>query len=264
MKLIRFLVFSNLWISAGSSCLTFLTFYFLDTEPNIKLILFVFFATLFSYNFQRLSRLQKLKENSPELWITTHSTEGKIILTLALLGALFFNPVFEKPFLLIPLALLGAVSFSYSYKKLRDIPMLKIFLIAASWGILCGLTPFFYSPFWGSVSWIQSFSWIFFYILAITIPFDIRDIHIDEADKNTLPQLLGVKKSKNLALIFLAVSFLCIFTFSSSSLSVFFLFSFILAGILILKSNPTNKPLYFALLVDGHIILQFLGVYFFG
>ncbi len=264
MKLIRFLVFSNTWISIGASAVTLMTFQFLNLEPNATLVLFVFFSTLFSYNFQRLSRISKLKNDSPNLWVVSHEKQAKVILIISLVGALLFNPFFTHPNTLFPVLILGFVSFGYSYRGLRDYPMVKIFLIASSWGILCGITPFFYTPFWNSVSWVQSFCWIFFYILAITIPFDIRDLHIDELEKNTLPQLFGIRKSKGLAFIFLLVSILCLFTFSSNSQFLFFVMSYIVAGILILKSSPDNKDLYFGLLIDGHIIFQFLMVYFLG
>ena len=263
MRLIRFLVFSNLWISLGASCIALMTFLFTEREIDINLILFVYFSTLFSYTFQRLARLSKLKIETPELWIVSHEKKARIILILSLVGLLIFNPIYSNFYTIFPIALLGIVSLAYSYKGLRDFPMIKIFLIAASWGILCGIIPTFYPPLWNSTGCIPSFFWIFFYILAITIPFDIRDIHIDEKEKNTLPQLLGLRGSKVLALVFLSVSFLCIFTISSSTQSLFFLFSFLVASVLILKSSPTNKPLYFGLLVDGHIIFQFIGVYFF-
>lgn len=264
MKLIRFLVFSNCWVAAGASFLTLLTFKFLDTQPDYKLVWFVFFSTLFSYNFQRIARLSSFTKLAPTHWINSHHKEAKVILVISLLGALISTPIFDKPYLLLLLVFLGIISIGYSYKKLRDIPMLKIFLIAASWGILCGLTPFFYSPQWGSVSWAQSFFWIFFYILAITIPFDIRDLPIDEENKNTLPQLLGIKGSKLLALLFLCSSFLCLITFNSAHQSILFFVSFLFAGGLILQSFPSKRPLYFGLFVDGHIILQFLIVYFLG
>ena len=264
MKLIRFLVYSNLWISLGASCLALLTFQFTEIEPDRNFILFVFFATLFSYNFQRLTRLSKLKKENPKLWILSHEKEAKFILILSFLGSLIFNPLYSHPYILLPIAFLGGISFAYSYKGLRDFPMIKIFLIAASWGIFCGILPFFYSPFWSSVSWAQSFFWIFFYILAITIPFDIRDLQVDEKEKETLPQLLGIKGSKILALVFLAVSFLCIYTFSSSARTFLFFISYLIAAFLIIQSSPKRKPLYFALLLDGHIIIQFIGVYFLG
>ncbi len=263
MKLIRFLVFSNTWISIGASALVLMTFQFLNREPNLSLVLFVFFSTLFSYNFQRLTRLSKLKNDSPNLWVVSHEKEAKIILLVSLVGALLFNPLLSHPYSIFPLAVLGIISFLYSYKGLRDFPMIKIFLIASSWGVLCGIIPYLFTSIWNPISWVQSFFWIFFYILAITIPFDIRDIEIDEVEKNTLPQLVGIRGSKGLALIFLLVSLLCIFTFSSTSQFIFFVMSYIVAGTLILQASPDKKDLYFGLLIDGHIIFQFIGVYFF-
>ena len=261
---LSFLVFSNVWVSLGASCLTLLTFKLFEIKPDFNFLFFVFFSTLFSYNFQRISRLSALQELAPSLWINSHVRESKTILILSAFGALYFNPIVEHPFSLVPLSLLAIISFAYSYKKLRNIPFLKIFLIAGSWSVLCGLMPYHFSPSWQKLGFIQSFSWLFFYILAITIPFDIRDLPIDKSSTKTFPQLLGIRVSKWMALLFLLVSFICLATFVSLHTLSLFLVSFILAGVLIVSSSTTKKPLYFGLLVDGHIILQFLMVYFLG
>src|SRR5690554_8135853 len=52
---------------------------------------------------------------------------------------------------------------------------------------------------------------IFFFILAATVPFDIRDLVYDGKHKSTIPQILGVKGAKTIALLFLILSALSLY-----------------------------------------------------
>jgi len=223
----------------------------------------VFFSTLFSYNFQRITRHKKIAVSTPNAWVVENKKVAKCLLFISLIGAFVFVPIFEQPFALGWMVLLGIVSFGYSYRKLRDIPHLKIILIAASWGIACGIIPLEILGYSSVMPFLLSFGWIFLYILAITIPFDIRDLAIDEKSKKTLPQWLGVQSAKLVALICLLFSWVLLWSLIPLYVWIGFLVSFILAGLLIIKSNSSRKDFYYTFLVDGHIILQFLIVYFF-
>ena len=44
-----------------------------------------------------------------------------------------------------------------------------------------------------------------FFILAITIPFDIRDLKYDEANLRTIPIIFGASKARLIGLLFLLV-----------------------------------------------------------
>mgnify|MGYP000548405160 CR=1 FL=1 len=262
MKILKFLVYSNSWISIGAFLITLLSFKVFGTDPNIKFCVFIFFSTLFSYNFQRITRLKKIAKLSPDAWIVKNSFIAKIILVASGIGAISFVPIFEAPFTLMWLIILGVISLGYSYRNLRDLPYIKIVLIAVSWGITSAILPLVIAGNQPLSKFVISFGWIFFYIIAITIPFDIRDIGIDEDSKKTIPQWVGVKRAKIVAYLCLMVSFIFI-AFSLSLLGAISLFiSYIIAGFLIKNSSEKRNDLYFSFLIDGHIIFQFLMVYF--
>jgi hypothetical protein len=260
MKAIKFLVYSNIWISAGAALLTLLSFRLYGYNPDYKFAGFVFFSTLFSYNFQRVSRLKNIAVQSPDSWVVNHSSIAKLLLVVSFLGAIILVPDFNYPFVLFWLIMAGLISFGYSFGNFRNIPYLKILLISVSWVIICGIIPQVISD--SSLPTSPSFLWIFFYILAITIPFDIRDLGIDEDSKKTIPQWIGTNKAKKIAWISLGISFLFILTFSSLIVSGLFLLNFLIVGYLINESSEKKEDLYFTFLIDGHIILQFLLVYF--
>ena len=266
MKALKFLVYSNIWISLGAGFLTLLTFKVFsincDFNQHLYYSLFVFFCTLLSYNFQRVSRLKKIATHSPNAWVVKNSIVAKSLIGISLIGVITLVPIFDYPFTLLWLIILGVISFGYSYGKFRDLPYIKILLIALSWGIACGIIPLLIIGDKSNGSMFSSFGWVFFYIVAITIPFDIRDIGIDEDSKKTIPQWIGLKKSKFIAYFSLVISMFFFIIYASLTATLAIVLSYLVASYLIKKSFPSRKDMYFSFLVDGHIIFQFLLVYF--
>ena len=85
---------------------------------------------------------------------------------------------------------------------LRSIPIIKIFLIAYVWASISSFLPSILS---GSLVLNTHNTLIFLahflFIMAITLPFDIRDFNRDNKESLiTIPQLIGVKTTKVLAI----------------------------------------------------------------
>src|SRR5690606_33529009 len=80
--------------------------------------------------------------------------------------------------------------------RLRDIPAIKAVLIAITVSYLTSVLPMLLSESYSNKILIH-FAERFFFILAITIPFDIRDQKFDSHSfLKTLPLLIGEKKAK--------------------------------------------------------------------
>jgi 4-hydroxybenzoate polyprenyltransferase len=99
-------------------------------------------------------------------------------------------------------------------------------------------------------------------MLAICIPFDIRDISIDAAENvSTLPHKLGEKITRNLALIFTLIYCLLIIgeyianIISMPSL-IALLVSMSVTFVLILFSSSKRNEYYYVAGIDGTMILQ--------
>ena len=95
----------------------------------------------------------------------------------------------------------------YTSFGLRTIPSLKLILIALIWSWVCVVTPqlLFFSHVDFSFSII-----VFTFILAITIPFDIRDLNYDSENLKTLPQIVG-----STVCVLIALSILLVLIFYS-------------------------------------------------
>lgn len=276
-KIAAAVVYSNTWVSAGAALLTAQTFRIVDEPVNFGLVAFVFFSTLATYNFQRLIRFNiwGYRTNIRRVHWIRHSRMNLILLvatSLVLAAVLAISNLQKEHFLvLIPLAV---ISFFYAYPvlatsnrslALRDLPGLKIIWIAGTWSIVTVVIPLI------STSVIISESaWMaaerFCFIVAITIPFDVRDLEFDQPRQKTIPQLLGVRGAGWLSLVFLLVFTLLIWinhvvgNYSIAAATVLSANALITAIVLRLSFTKRKEPFYSGL-IDGLTLLQPLMVF---
>ena len=92
---------------------------------------------------------------------------------------------------------------SFLFISLRDIPLLKIFIIAFYWTYLTIIIPVLVYNISFDSNLILNIIVRFLFVLAITIPFDIRDYSVDDSSKKTIPQLIGLQKATILAVLIL-------------------------------------------------------------
>ena len=115
-------------------------------------------------------------------------------------------------------------------KGLRYNPFFKIFSVAIVWAVLIiGIPQFIYFDAYLKPSIFWEFRWgfepsqlidlhtlkIFTLVIALCIPFEIRDLKYDDENLKTLPQVLGVKISKIIG-VALCVFYLMIIGYGNS------------------------------------------------
>ena len=129
----RFLIFSNILVAFCVLAFALSTEILLGIQANYKISQFVFFATLFAYNFQRVVRIKKGKAHIRKDWLNRHKIA---IYSLMLLGGLmsaYLFLEFQRP-TQITIVVSGVLSVGYPF-GLRKIPGSKIFIIALVWTI---------------------------------------------------------------------------------------------------------------------------------
>lgn len=234
---------------------------------------FVFFASLFAYNFQRLIgadfrgshslRHQWIQKNKRVLWLLT-AVSG--IVALALSTQLSKNCLL----LLLPLGvivLLYPIPIFYSRGKayrLREVPGIKIFLIAAVWTLVSvGLLAIEKKLAW-SLDLGLLLAQRFFFVFAITIPFDIRDLKYDNKALKTIPVVFGEEKARMVGFISLALYELGVIAqyLVGNSLSISaFIALLCVSGIsayLLLKTTSKKGEYYFAFWVEGASLMMYV------
>ena len=96
-------------------------------------------------------------------------------------------------------------------------------------------------------------------ILALAIAFDIRDSATDDPALRTVPLIFGLRGAKAIALLLLIASavfevvFLRGLGYPVAAGTV--LFAYAIAVFLIIRAKPVRDPIYYALYVDGVMIL---------
>jgi len=275
------LIQSNIFIALAAVFLTGETQLQLGLKPHWNTYLFfIFFAVLFEYRFHQLlsvltnQLIPKMDDDRqlPEI-------RKKIYFMVFFSGAGFFCSAFfiniEALFIFIPIALftlLYSILIFGNEKHvfgLRKIPFLKNLLIALVWSAATVFLPVFQSA--------QKFSFLdvfaiflerFFFIFALSIPFDIRDMAADkQSGLKTVPILLNTQKALIITYLSLGTSLIIsvyhysirqewfmITAFSISALS-----TSLFIGIKYFR----NLTWYYEGILDGTIIFQAILVFVF-
>ncbi|MEM9991436.1 MAG: hypothetical protein AAF738_06695, partial [Bacteroidota bacterium] len=153
-----------------------------------------------------------------------------------------------------------------SSRRLRDLHFIKIFLVATIWASVTVLLP---ALEMGKL--MLSSNKIFlifleraFFIFAITLPFDIRDLKIDaHTAVKTIPSEIGVKRTKQLAYLALCLAFITayfnfqLYTYTLSGWLAIGI-SIFSTGIFVRYSEFAKHDYYFTGILDGTMIIQLL------
>ena len=180
------------------------------------------------------------------------------LFSVVILYALWQLPTTFILFLLPPFL----VSFFYAVPifgkeaRPRDIPFLKIFLIAFVWAWITTL-PVGVPTYTDPTRWAMFIS-RFCFIYAITIPFDLRDLLHDKAkNTQTIPHKIGQRKS--LATAFAALFIGCCVAFIGQTPDMWpHVITSLLAAVIIAQWNPTRAYYYYLFYLDGCILFHAL------
>lgn len=271
----RFLLYSNFWIALCALAHGLLTQWLLvGAFIDWVYPAFLFSGTVAQYSMHRLISLHKHKADQLSarfLQIQQLEIGLWIIMALGSINTVFLFLSFDQStqaFLIAPMLIsLLYVLPLWKGKRLRDIPFIKLFLIAIAWTLLTSPGMGLHIGLGINVSIAIQIPERLLFLLAITIPFDIRDLLLDQQmPVKTFPAFLGNKGSKSLALIALMASFVIVFLqvymgYYSGQVWVGMLPSYLLAGGLIAYSHANRPDGYYTFFLDGTILLQALGVF---
>ena len=204
-KIIDFYIFSNIHVALAGFCLTKITLLKFGCSTSFS-PLFVAFSIMVSYNFirfyeiktNRLSWLKQwfLDQKKVLMGLTIFSILGIVYLlfltSFNLKSLLVLIPfAFMTFFYVIPIFKIRSTEVSF-----RNFPGIKIFSIAIAWAGVSVLFPLYEKGVELNTAVFVEFIQRILFLIAITLPFDIRDIHSDSEELKTLPQILGVKNTK--------------------------------------------------------------------
>lgn len=269
-------VYSNAYLVVPIVAITAQTYLLLGNfEFNLFYLGFVGFSTLFLYPLHRLIGIKKtpwFEHTKPQVDVNTHPTFTRISVAIGGIGTLLFASQLPITILLL-LIPLGAISMGYSvpviptkngWKRLRDVPGIKIYAITIVVTLITSTIPLLGAKNVDYLDIILLGLQRFVLILAITIPFDVRDAYLDKRwGLKTIPLIMGNKRAIKLA-VFL-MHFTTLLAFAQYFYTQLFGLEIVLATfiaemfvVLILRNfEKNNSYLYNAFMVEGAMVYHF-------
>ena len=202
-KLFDFYIWSSLHVGIAVSSLVCITIFSNDLSYQKTTSICIFFGTVLGYNF--LKYFDVFRNGN------FHSNKYYSILAISFISTLGFFFFFLELKSRIQISILVTGFFLLVYPFLRKYGWLKLFFVSF---VVTSVTV--YIPF-QTVKWLPFDFYVslpqrFFILSSLLIPFEIMDTKTDLQTLNTLPQLFGVRKAKQLGygfiVIFLSLDFL--------------------------------------------------------
>src|SRR5680860_1607723 len=181
-KIFKFYINASFHVALAIVCLSDITIQNFDVPRNYKLLLFIFLATITGYNFAKYAGIAKLHHLS----LAKNLRQIQILSFIAFTGLVFLT-FFQSVSVLLFSTILGLFTLLYALPlfgnntNLRGLTGLKIFVIAFVWAGVTVLLPL--------ADHINVWKWDvfvvflqrFFLVLALILPFEIRDLRFDLA-----------------------------------------------------------------------------------
>lgn len=259
-KIFLFYIQGSIHVALATGALTWITMLEHGLPTDFNLVFFVFFGTIAGYNFVKYTGAA----NNHHL---EHTPAIKAIkgFTLLILAPLIYTAV-QLPFLLLLVsAVFGLLTILYAFpvfrnRNLRSLQGTKIFIIALVWAGATVVLPLF-----NQVGINESDLWLeflqrFLFVVALTLPFEIRDLKYDEPELATLPQVLGITGAKWLGGGLLLTMVILDLLESSFSITQTFILLFIacITGGMLYTSKVSQPKFFASFWVEGIPLLWLL------
>ncbi len=156
-----------------------------------------------------------------------------------------------------------AIPESLYSRNLRGVPGLKIYIIAF---VVAGVTvmlPLVHKEPFPAGDHIVDFFQRCIIAIVLILPFEIRDMNVDKAELGTLPQRIGVSRTRKLGYILILIFLLT--EFLKSGINLAYIISLIFLGILsaiYLKKASVYQKKYFASFWVEAAPMFWLGVFY--
>ena len=239
----KYLLETQLWVAM---MITALAGFYSSEHLLPERLFFIFFSTLGAYNFIHYHRF----------WINKKRKNSFIVFISSVLLTIFsFVIMKEKNIAIHVLALIISVLFYNSWRfpvKLRNISLLKIFVISAVWTVAIlyvGNDGIWHFPI------ILS---LFLLIFSVTLTFDIADQSTDKI--KTIPMVLGTSKTKCIAIIFLLISTVLFYCNTDNLYQniAFGMSSILIILGIIVTQNKSNHYFYTRFWMEASLALPFI------
>lgn len=198
-NILHFLTYSSIWVAFSVVALTHITCFNLNFFAERSLLFFVFFATIIGYNF--------IKYYRPKAHVFKWNVFSVLNGASFCLALYFFIQLKIETQLALIFPFLIAIGYADSFgkKTLRTLSGFKIYAIAICWVLVTVLLPVIQHSFDFTPDFYLECVQRFAFVIAITLPFEIRDLQTDPLQLKTIPQRVGLKATKLYGILLLFI-----------------------------------------------------------
>ena len=208
----NFYINSSIHVALAVYAMTWVTLISFGLPYDENVLYFVFYATITAYNFIKYFGLAKFHHRSLANWLRVIQLFSAVafVLMCYYLSKLNLRTLTLIGFLAIATFLYAIPLIPKRYlfdeqQNLREISGAKIYVIALVWCFVSVLLPVMNTGIELSADiWVTLFQ-RFCYVLVLMLPFEIRDLNYDSLKLATIPQKIGIKKTKIIGVLLLMV-----------------------------------------------------------
>lgn len=150
--------------------------------------------------------------------------------------------------------------------NLRSVSGLKIYIIALVWSGVTVLLPLLNNNFDLNTDVFITSGQRFLLVIALILPFEIRDMNFDSIKLSTIPQRIGIKTTKRIGVFLLVVFYVLEYLKDEVDIkhSIILLVITLLTILLILFSRKNQQKYYSAFWVEAVPVFWMLLLILFG
>lgn len=266
MTILRIVCYSNIFVACCAVGYTLSHYHAFTLQPDYYYLGLIFCGTLSLYSCHRYIAYHHIDTTTDTLRLNFIRSISPLILSIAILSTvlslvlLYRQPQYISIFIpVLPLAIGYSIPLNQNGFRLRDLPYIKILLIAVTWAYLCTWIPLEYSPpstrFGATV--LSSIV-----VLAFTLPFDIRDIPTDTLRHvHTLPNTWGAQKTWRIVtyvFILYTAIYLLWATLSENVKYYGYCGCGVYMLIMLSQRKKIKDEIYYSLLLEGGLLIPYL------
>jgi len=271
-QVLDFYINSSIHVALAVMSLSWITLLEFDIQFDKNVLYFIFFATVTGYNFVKYFGLAKFHHRGLATWLKLI----QVFSLLSFIGLCYY--AFQLNFKAL-ICIFGAASITFLYaipflpkkwyvdsnQNLRNISGLKVYVIALVWVGVTVFIPLINNNFQIDFDVAITATQRFLFVIVLMFPFEIRDMQFDDLKLSTIPQQIGVKKTKVIGFVLLVIFFfLEYFKDIISSESIITLIIVVVITFLFLVFSEEKRTKYYSSFwVEGLPILWLLLLLFF-
>ncbi|OOV18261.1 hypothetical protein [Flavobacterium sp. LM4] len=267
MKLLKhifdFYLNSSIHVALSCYALVRITFHVFHIQYDESMALFVFFGTIVGYNFVKYDALVRVKKNPI-------GTQLKIIAVLSFISVILVGYYFFHLKRVTQIVSVGIFAITALYtlpffpnrRNARNWAGVKIYIVALCWVGATLVLPLINAELPSTLDFFIKCLQRFVLVFVLILVFEIIDLANDDPHLQTVPQTIGVKRTKYLGFLLLVPFwwlevFISTFNYHDAIINLIMV---IILMLFIAFANPNRSKYYTSFWVESVPILWWLMI----